>query len=53
MDVPDEMNQKREVGCRAPFVVVVIAKAPGILVDFGGDTMSARATGQQILPTIL
>ena len=44
MNVADEMDQKREVAGRTPFVIIAVAKATCILVDFGGDTSFRAGT---------
>ena len=53
MDVAHEMNEKREVAGGAPFVIVAIAKATGILVDFRRDAVSLWAPRRQILLRVL
>jgi hypothetical protein len=41
VNVTNEMDEKRKVAGAAPFIIIAIAKATGVLVDFGRDAISA------------
>lgn len=53
MDVANEVNQKRELADRAPFVVVPFLEAPGVLVDLRGYEVPLRASSGYVAFLIL
>jgi hypothetical protein len=53
MDVAYQMEQKREVASGAPLIVVTIASATSVLINFPRDTIPLWAPGGQIFLTIL
>src|ERR1700730_1937104 len=53
MYIAYEIDQKREVDLRSPFVVIAVAKTTSILVDFRRDAISAWAPRRQIRFAVL